>query len=84
MLELRWGHICPGLPCPQCMAQHRTRQADYRTIDPLQKTPVQHPLHFYPIEILAVYRVGNLRRKEPERQILRPAQSDTMSASKTT
>ena len=83
MVELSWGLIYPGLPCLQCMAQNRTCQADYCTIDLLQKTPVQHALHFYAIEILAVYRVGNLRRKQPERQILRSSQAATMSASKT-
>ena len=54
------------------MAQHRTRQADHCTIDPLQKPQVDHSLHLYPIEILEIYRLSNLWRKEPKGHVLHP------------
>ena len=72
MFEIRGFFINPGLQGPQCMAQHRTRQADHRTIDPLQKPRVYHSLNLYPIEILEIYRVGNLGRKEPQGYVLHP------------
>ena len=78
MFEIRGFFINPGLPRPQCMAQHRTRQADHRTVDPLQKPRVYHSLHLYPIEILEIYRVGNLGRKEPQGYVLHPRSSAVM------
>src|ERR1700759_5504694 len=72
MFEVRGFFINPGLQRPQCMAQHRTRQADYRTIDPLQKPRVDHFLHLYLIEILEIYCVGNLWRKESQGYVLHP------------
>ena len=72
MFEVKWFFINPGLQRPQCMAQHRTRQADHRTIDPLQKPRVDHSLHLYPIEILEIYRVGNLWRKQCQGYVLHP------------
>ena len=54
------------------MSQHRTRQADHPTIDPLQKPRVDHSWYLYPIEILEIYRVGNLWRKEAQGYVLHP------------
>ena len=72
MFELRRFFINPDLQSPQCMAQHCTRQADYGTVDPLQKPRVYHSLYLYPIEIVEIYRVGNLGRKEPQDYVLHP------------
>ena len=72
MFEVRGIFINAGLQRPQCMAQHRTRQADHCTVDPLQKPLVNHVLHLYPIEILEIYRAGNLGRKEPQGYVLHP------------
>ena len=63
MFQVRGFFINPGLQRPQCMAQHRTRQADRRTVDLLHKPQVYHSLYLYPIKILEIYRVGNLGRK---------------------
>ena len=54
------------------MAQHRTRQADHYTIDPFQKPRVDRSWHLYSIEILEIYRVGNLWCKEPQGYVLLP------------
>ena len=68
-----WGFfINPGLQRSQCMAQHRTGKADRRTIDPLLKPGVDHSLYLYPIDILEIYHVGNLWRKEPQGYLLHP------------
>jgi len=48
------------------MAQYCTCQKDHPTVYELQKSRVQHALHFDSVEILAVYRIGNLGGKEPE------------------
>ena len=72
MFEVPGFFINPSLQHPQCMEQHGTRQADHRTIEPLQKPRVNHSLHLYPIEILEIYRVGNVWRKEPQGYVLHP------------
>ena len=72
MFEVRGFFINPGLQRPQCMAEHRTLQADHRTIDQLQKPWVDYSLHLYPIEILEIYCVSNLWRKEPQSYLLHP------------
>ena len=78
MFEILGFFINPGLQRPKCMAAHRTRQADHRTVDPLQKPRVYHFLHLYPIEILEIYCVGNLGRKEPQGHVLHPRSSAVM------
>ena len=72
MIEIRGFFINSGLQRPQCMAQHRTLQADPRTVDLLHKPQVYHSLHLYPMEILERYHVGNLGRKEPQGYVLHP------------
>ena len=72
MFEVRRFFINPGLQRPQCMAQHRKRQADHRTVNPLHEPQIDHSLHLYPIEILEIYRVGNLGRMEPQGYVLHP------------
>ena len=78
MFEIRELFKNPSLQRPQCMAQHRTRQADHRTVDPLQKPRVYQSLLLYPIEILEIYRVPNLGRKEPQGYVLHPRSSAVM------
>ena len=70
IFEVRRFFLNPGLQRPQGLAQHRTRQADHSTVDLLHKPLVYHTVHLYPIEILEIYCVGNLRRKEPEGYVL--------------
>ena len=72
MFEVSGFFINPGLQRPQCMAQDRTRQADHPTVDPPQKLRVYHSFHLYPIEILEIYRVSNLGRKETQGYVLHP------------
>jgi hypothetical protein len=57
------------------MAQYCAREANDRTIDQLHKTRVQYSLRSLAIEILTIYRLGNLGREEPESYFLRPVHS---------
>ncbi len=57
------------------MAQYSARKADDRVINQFHKTRVHHPQHSLAIEILTVYRVGNLGREEPVGYFLRRVHS---------
>ena len=72
MFEVRGWFINHGLQRPQCIIEHHTRQTDHRTLDPLQNPQVNDFLHHYPIEILEIYHVGTLGRKEPQGYVLHP------------
>ena len=54
------------------MAQDCTGEADDRLIDQLHKTWVQRPQRSLTVEILTIYRLGDMGGKEPEGYCLRP------------
>ena len=54
------------------MAQDCTCEADDRLIDQLHKTWVQPPQRSVAVEILTIYHLGDLGRKESEGYFLRP------------